>query len=58
MEKEENQNNFTKDKFVNKIQQLNLKHPHIAYAQAMLESGNFTFSYFTEHGTTLDPPDS
>ena len=45
----ETQNNFTKDKFVNKIQQLNLKHPHIAYAQAMLESGNFTSKIFREN---------
>ena len=43
------QNNFTKDKFVNKIKQLNLKHPHIAYAQAMLESGNFTSKIFREN---------
>ena len=45
----ETENNFTKDKFVNKIQQLNLKHPHIAYAQAMLESGNFTSKIFREN---------
>lgn len=45
----ETENNFTKDKFVNKIQQLNLKHPHIVYAQAMLESGNFTSKIFREN---------
>ena len=43
------QNNFTKEKFINKIKQLNLKHPHIVYAQAMLESGNFTSKIFREN---------
>ena len=43
------QNNFTEEKFINKIKQLNLKYPHIAYAQAMLESGNFTSKIFKEN---------
>ena len=43
------QNNFTEEKFINKIKQLNLKYPHIAYAQAMLESGNFTSKIFREN---------
>ena len=45
----ETQNNFTKDKFITKIKQLNLKYPHIVYAQAMLESGNFTSKIFREN---------
>jgi flagellum-specific peptidoglycan hydrolase FlgJ len=43
------QNNFTEEKFINKIKQLNLNYPHIAYAQAMLESGNFTSKIFKEN---------
>ena len=43
------QNNFTKEKFINKIKQLNLNYPHIVYAQAMLESGNFTSKIFKEN---------
>ena len=42
------QNNFTEEKFINKIKQLNLNYPHIVYAQAMLESGNFTSKIFKE----------
>ena len=45
----ETQNDFTKNKFVNKIKQLNIKHPHIAYAQAMLESGDFSSKIFLEN---------
>ena len=43
------QNNFTEEKFINKIKQLNLNYPHIVYAQAMLESGNFTSKIFKEN---------
>ena len=43
------QNNFTEEKFINKIKQLNLNYPHIVYAQAMLESGNFTSKIFREN---------
>jgi len=45
----EHQNDFTKDKFLSKIKYLNLKHPHIVYAQAILESGNFTSKMFKEN---------
>jgi len=45
----ESENIFTKEKFVNKINKLNLKHPHITYAQAMLESGDFTSRIFQEN---------
>ena len=45
----ETQNDFTKERFINKIKELNIKHPHIAYAQAMLESGNFTSKIFREN---------
>ena len=40
---------FTEDKFVVEIKRLNLKYPHIVYAQAMLESGNFTSKIFKEN---------
>ena len=43
------QNNFTEEKFINKIKKLNLNYPHIVYAQAMLESGNFTSKIFKEN---------
>ena len=43
------QNNFTEEKFINKIKQLNLNYPYIIYAQAMLESGNFTSKIFKEN---------
>ena len=45
----ETQNTFSRDKFVDKIKNLNLKHPHIVYAQAMLESGDFSSKIFQEN---------
>jgi uncharacterized FlgJ-related protein len=45
----ETQNDFTEERFISKIKELNIKHPHIAYAQAMLESGNFTSRIFREN---------
>ena len=43
------ENEFSKEKFTAKLKSLNLKYPHIAYAQAMLESGNFTSKIFREN---------
>jgi len=45
----ETQNEFTEERFTSKIKELNIKFPHIAYAQAMLESGNFTSKIFKEN---------
>jgi uncharacterized FlgJ-related protein len=45
----ENEEHFSEEKFIEKIKQLNLKYPHIAYGQAMLESGNFTSKIFQEN---------
>lgn len=45
----ETQNEFTEERFISKIKELNIKQPHIAYAQAMLESGNFTSRIFREN---------
>lgn len=40
---------FSENKFVNEIKRLNLKYPHIVYAQAMLESSNFSSKIFKEN---------
>lgn len=42
-------NEFTKDKLIEKIKKLNFRFPHIVYAQAILESGNFTSQVFKEN---------
>jgi uncharacterized FlgJ-related protein len=42
-------NEFTKDKLIDKIQKLNFRFPHIVYAQAILETGNFTSAVFKEN---------
>ena len=42
-------NEFTKDKLIEKINKLNFRFPHIVYAQAILESGNFTSQVFREN---------
>jgi uncharacterized FlgJ-related protein len=38
---------FTKEKFKEYLLQLNIKFPHIVYAQAVLETGNFNSKIFT-----------
>lgn len=43
------QNEFTEDKFIQKIKELNFKFPHIVLAQAKLETGNFTSKMFNEN---------
>lgn len=40
---------FNKENLWNKLNQLNLKFPHIAMAQAMLESNNFSSDIFKEN---------
>ena len=45
----ESQDKFSEEKFIAKIKQLNIKHPHIALAQAYLESGRFTSKIFKEN---------
>lgn len=40
---------FTEDRLVEKFKQLNIKYPHIALAQAKLESGNFRSDIFSEN---------
>jgi uncharacterized FlgJ-related protein len=45
----EEANKFTEDKFICKIKELNIKFPHIALAQAYLESGQFTSKMFLEN---------
>lgn len=43
------QNEFTKEKFIDKIKSLNFKFPHIVLAQAMLETNNFKSQVFLEN---------
>lgn len=40
---------FTEEKLVNKLQSLNVKFPHIVFAQAVLETGNFSSKVFKEN---------
>jgi uncharacterized FlgJ-related protein len=42
-------NEFTEDKLVQRIKELNFKFPHIVLAQAKLETGNFTSKMFNEN---------
>lgn len=43
---EENPDEFTSEKFLNYLKNLNIKHYKIAYAQACLETGNFKSKAF------------
>lgn len=45
----ETQYEFTEDEFIVEIKRLNLKYPHIVYAQAIIESGNFSSKIFKEN---------
>lgn len=45
----EEENTFSQQKFIDKIKELNIKHPHITLAQAYLESGQFTSKMFREN---------
>lgn len=42
-------NEFSEQKLIEKIKQLNFKYPHIILAQAKLESGNFKSTIFLEN---------
>lgn len=42
-------NEFTQNRLVNRIKELNFKFPHIVLAQAMLETGNFNSKMFNEN---------
>jgi uncharacterized FlgJ-related protein len=41
-------NQFTQVKLIDKLKELNVKFPHIALAQSMLETGNYTSKVFKE----------
>jgi uncharacterized FlgJ-related protein len=43
------QNEFSEDKFISMLDEINLPYPHITLAQAKLETGNFTSKIFTEN---------
>lgn len=42
-------NQFTQEKLVSKIKELNIRYPHIVLGQAMLETGFFTSKIFREN---------
>lgn len=42
-------NQFTEQKLIDKLKELNVKFPYIAFAQAKLETGNFTSKVFREN---------
>ena len=42
-------NKFTQEKLVQMLKDLNVKHPHIALAQAKLETGNFKSAVFKQN---------
>ena len=42
-------NQFTQTKLIDKLKELNVKFPHIALAQSMLETGNYTSKIFREN---------
>jgi uncharacterized FlgJ-related protein len=44
----EDENEFSKNKLITKIKELNFKFPHIVLAQAQLETGNFTSIIFQD----------
>ena len=43
------QNEFSEDKFISMLDEINLPYPHITLAQAKLETGNFTSKIFIEN---------
>jgi len=42
-------NQFSEDKLIEKLKELNVKFPYIAFAQSKLETGNFTSKVFREN---------
>jgi hypothetical protein len=45
----ENKDDFTEERLINLLKELNVKYPHIVLAQAKLESNNFTSKIFREN---------
>jgi hypothetical protein len=45
----EHKDDFTEEKFISLLQELNVKYPHIILAQARLETNNFTSKIFREN---------
>jgi len=45
----DSQNEFSEEKFISMLDEINLPHPHITLAQAKLETGNFTSKIFNEN---------
>lgn len=45
----QHENKFSEKKFVNLLEDMNFRFPHIVYAQSSLETGNFTSSLFKEN---------
>ena len=43
------ENEFTREKFIQEIKSLNFRYPHIVFAQAVIESGNFGSNIFKEN---------
>ena len=43
------QSEFSEDKFISMLDEINLPYPHITLAQAKLETGNFTSKIFNEN---------
>jgi hypothetical protein len=41
-------NKFTKEKFVEELKRLNIKHPHIVMAQSIIETGHWNSKIFKE----------
>jgi uncharacterized FlgJ-related protein len=46
---EKERNKFTDEKFIELVKELNMKFPHIVYAQAKIESGNFKSAVFKQN---------
>ena len=42
-------NKFTKEKFVEELKRLNIKHPHIVMAQSIIETGHWNSKIFKEN---------
>ena len=47
------ENEFSKEKLIEYMKELNIDHPHIVYGQFKLESGNFTSGRFKKHRNLL-----
>lgn len=47
------ENEFSKEKLIKYMKELNVDHPHIVYGQFKLESANFTYWRFKKHNNML-----